>query len=114
MNAYEHGSLGIQANQKHKLMENDTYFETLLSLEQECTKQITVEISKTMYNEMSYIITKIYDEGEGFDTQILSKIFRNSHNFNGRGVFVSRQSSQGIYYNAKGNVVLYINKVEEI
>ena len=52
-----------------------------------------------------------YDEGEGFDTQILSQIFRNSKKFNGRGVLVSRKNSMGIYYNSKGNCVLFLNKI---
>ncbi|MFA6196835.1 MAG: SpoIIE family protein phosphatase [Sulfurimonas sp.] len=111
MNAYEHGNLNINTQTKHQLLENDTYFETLQNKEKGCTKKITVALHKVNYNSSTYIITKICDEGDGFDTQILSKIFRNSHNFNGRGVFVSRQLSQGIYYNAKGNTVLYINKI---
>ena len=57
------------------------------------------------------MVTQITDEGDGFDTQILSEIFRNSKIFNGRGVFISRKNSLGIYYNTKGNLVLYINKI---
>ena len=63
------------------------------------------------HNSYTYIVTQISDEGDGFDTQMLSEIFRNSAAFNGRGVFVSRKNSLGIYYNAKGNSVLFLNKV---
>jgi hypothetical protein len=66
---------------------------------------------KIQHCDSSYIITKIVDEGNGFDTQVLSEIFRNSDTFNGRGVFVSRKNSLGIYYNAKGNSVLFLHKV---
>lgn len=59
----------------------------------------------------TYVITKIIDEGDGFDTNILSEIFRNKALFNGRGVFVSRRSSLGIYYNQKGNEVLFLHKI---
>jgi hypothetical protein len=59
----------------------------------------------------TYIITSILDEGNGFDTNILSEIFRNKAKFNGRGVFVSRRSSLGIYFNAKGNEVLFLHKL---
>lgn len=111
MNAYEHGNLGIDKREKHKLLDNDTYLETLLQKEQECDKNIHVTVSKLIYKDTKYIITIIEDEGDGFDTQILSEIFRNSHRFNGRGVFVSRKNSLGIYYNTKGNVVLYLNKL---
>jgi len=111
MNAYEHGSLGIDAARKHQLLDDDIYFETLQKEESECTKYITVQVHKIVYESVSYIITQISDEGDGFDTQILSEIFRNGAKFNGRGVFVSRKNSLGIYYNSKGNSVLYLNKI---
>jgi len=97
-NAYEHGNLGITSEKKHMLLENDEYFETLLEKEKECFKKITVKIDKMKNLSTTYIITQIFDEGVGFDTQILSEIFRNSQKFNGRGVFVSRQSSLGILF----------------
>ena len=111
MNAYEHGNLGITAFEKNSLLENDIYFDTLLEKEKDCTKKITVQLNKVKYGADTYIITQISDEGEGFDTQLLSQIFRNSRTFNGRGVFVSRKNSWGIYYNQRGNSVLYLNKV---
>jgi hypothetical protein len=111
MNAYEHGSLGLDSKTKHKYLEDDIYFEKLIELEENCTKEISVEIYKVKELESEYVITKICDEGDGFDTQILSQIFRNSKKFNGRGVFVSRRNSMGIYYNSKGNCVLFLNKI---
>jgi len=111
MNAYEHGNLSINASEKHTLIEDDRYLDTLMKLQKICTKKINVSISKIEYNSSSYIITKIEDEGDGFDTQILSKIFRNVKSFNGRGVYLSRSSSLGIYYNEKGNSVLFLHKI---
>ena len=111
MNAYEHGNLGIDSKTKHKLIDDDVYFEVLKEKEQSCDKKIDVKVSKLDYNSSSYIITQITDEGEGFDTQILSEIFRNAKTFNGRGVFVSRSNSLGIYYNSKGTSVLYLHKI---
>lgn len=112
MNAYEHGNLGVLPQEKNILMESDTYFDTLLEREKKSTKAITVDIHRIFYDSYIYVITQITDEGDGFDTQILSTIFRNSQTFNGRGVFVSRQSSLGIFYNNKGNSVLYLHKIE--
>ncbi len=114
MNALEHGNLGINSATKHKLLDEDTYFETIAEMEKSCTKKIKVRVNKIEHIDTDYIITQITDEGEGFDTQILSEIFRNSVTFNGRGVFVSRKNSLGIYYNAKGNSVLYLNKIEKV
>jgi len=111
MNAYEHGNLGIDKQYKHALLDEDIYFETLLEKEQNCDKFIEVTVSKIVYKNTTYIITLIEDEGDGFDTHTLSEIFRNSHTFNGRGVFVSRKNSLGIYYNEHGNSVLYLNKL---
>ena len=110
MNAYEHGNLGIDSKTKHMLIDNDTYFETLKATEIECTKKVHVKVSELKCKHTTYIITQITDEGEGFDTQILSKIFRNAKTFNGRGVFVSRSNSLGIYYNSTGTSVLYLHK----
>ena len=111
MNAYEHGNLGIDSKTKHLYLKEDIYFEKLSELEQTCTKKIFVSVYKLEEDSSTYIVTKIFDEGKGFDTQILSQIFRNAHKFNGRGVFVSRKNSMGIYYNSTGNCVLFLNKV---
>jgi len=112
MNAYEHGNLAISTEKKHKLIEEDKYFEFLHEKELECKKKIDVKVSRLCYKEICYVITQISDEGNGFDTQMLSTIFRNQQRFNGRGVFVSRRNSLGIYYNTKGNSVLYLNKID--
>jgi len=111
MNAYEHGNLGIDSKQKHRYMEEDKYFDVLKELEAQTDKNIEVEVYKIIEPDSEYIVTKICDEGEGFDTQILAHIFRNSKKFNGRGVFVSRKNSMGIYYNTKGNCVLFLTKL---
>lgn len=113
MNAYEHGNLGIDAGSKHILIENDEYFDTLLEKEKKTNKKISVKVDRVKHNSYSYIITQITDEGDGFDTQLLSEIFRSSQTFNGRGVFISRKNSLGIYYNSKGNSVLFLNKVSK-
>lgn len=112
MNAYEHGNLGVDAITKHGLMENDTYFTALEELEKQCLKEINVCVGTLHYNNNRYIVTTIMDEGNGFDTQILTKIFRDKKNFNGRGVYISRQSSLGIYYNTTGTHVLFLHKIE--
>jgi len=111
MNAYEHGNLNIDSLTKHKLIHEDTYYETLQEKEKGCKKKIDVKVSTIIYESLSYVVTQITDEGDGFDTQILSEIFRNAQTFNGRGVFISRKNSLGIYYNSQGNSVLYLNKI---
>ena len=111
MNAFEHGNLEISSFEKNKLLEEDIYFDTLREMQKNCSKKIYVTLHKIQHRQETYIVTKIKDEGKGFDTRILSKVFRNARTFNGRGVFVSRSSSLGIYYNYDGNSVLFLHKL---
>ncbi|MDT8338169.1 MAG: response regulator [Sulfurimonas sp.] len=112
MNAYEHGNLGLDTKTKHRLLSEDIYFTTLQELQKNCKKKITVTIDTIESNSHRYIATLIKDEGEGFNTDILHEIFKDRKNFNGRGIYISRQSSLGLYYNSKGNSVLYLHKIE--
>jgi len=111
MNAYEHGCLKISTKEKNKLIEDDIYFETLTEKESLYNKNIQVNVNKVKYESSTYILTQIIDEGDGFDTNILTDIFRFRHAYNGRGVFISRNNSLGIYYNEIGNSITIINKV---
>lgn len=112
MNAYEHGNLGINKNQKHQLIEKDGYFTYLAHHEKECHKKIniTLHVSSNPAGE-KYLFTCIEDEGKGFDTAILSTIFGLRKSFNGRGIFMSRRATLGIYFNAKGNLVMFVTKL---
>jgi len=111
MNAFEHGNLGLNSDVKHTLLSEDTYFTTLEEMQKHCTKKIIVRVNTVEYNSNKYILTHITDEGDGFDTQILAELFRQTNAFNGRGVFISKKSSMGIYYNSLGNAVLFLHKV---
>ncbi|MDA7818243.1 fused response regulator/phosphatase [Sulfurimonas sp.] len=111
MNAFEHGNLGISSKQKHRLIEDDTYISTIEALQNKCNKQITVSIHKIQCFESTYLATQISDKGDGFDTQTLNSILKNQAQNNGRGVYISKKSSSGIYYNNKGNCVLFLHKM---
>lgn len=112
MNAYEHGNLAIDKEEKHKLIESERYFEFLAKKEKESDKKIYVKVFMTSNtNDERYLLTWIEDEGKGFSTEVLSTIFGIQKNFNGRGIFMSKRSSLGIYYNDKGNGVLFITKI---
>ena len=111
MNAYEHGNLGITSHEKNKLLQNDEYFDELKKREKQTDKKIVVKVDRIKNITSEYIVTQIQDDGDGFDTKILETIFRNTQKFNGRGVYVSRKNSMGIYYNLKGNSVLFLNKI---
>lgn len=104
MNAYEHGNLGLRAKQKHKLMADDKYFDFLAKEELTCKKKIYIEV----YKYKDSLIVQIRDEGDGFDTKILSKIFGFKKSFNSRGILMSRNATAGIYYNETANMISFI------
>ncbi|MDD5053419.1 MAG: response regulator [Sulfuricurvum sp.] len=111
MNAYEHGNLGIGSQAKHELIAKDSYIDILMEREIYCVKQIDVKIYLIEKETNRYLVTQITDEGAGFDTKTLSKIFRNTAQYNGKGVYLSRQASMGLYYNKVGNSVMFLHKI---
>jgi len=112
LNAHEHGNLGIDYEQKHKMIEDGSYWDYLETQETTVDKNIMINLYKVKYHDnQSYLLTNIIDEGEGFNTQILSTILRNRDGFNGKGVYISHKLSAGIYYNKKGNDVTFIHKL---
>ncbi len=108
MNAYEHGSIGIKHEEKHELIENDTYHEALIKMEKECKKHIYITFASLYYCKKYFILTVIKDEGEGFNLNITDRAIENQFDyFNGRGVIISKLQADELYYNLKGNEVMY-------
>lgn len=112
MNAFEHGNLGISLEEKHMLLKSTEYYELLKERSKVCSKTIAISLGKIDYNGSVYILTSIEDQGDGFDTKILDKSFKNAQSYNGRGIYLSRMNSYAIYYNQKGNKVLFLTKCE--
>ncbi|MDY0116730.1 MAG: SpoIIE family protein phosphatase [Sulfurimonadaceae bacterium] len=112
LNAFEHGNLGISNSDKHNAIANGDYWDMIEQLEKDCDKSIDIAIYTVHHLKNDYIITTITDEGEGFDTSVLRDILFKKENFNGRGVFISKRFSNGIYYNSIGNSILIINKID--
>lgn len=113
MNALEHGNLGINKADKHKLLQEGTYYDFIDDIEKTCTKKIHIKVDKIKHSNNFYIITTITDSGKGFDTCDLRGTFTNISKLklNGRGIYMAREYSLGIYFNQKGNSVIFIHKV---
>lgn len=113
MNALEHGNLGINKADKHRLLQEGTYYDLIDDIEKTCNKKINVTVNKIKHANSFYIITNITDTGEGFDTNELRGSFTkiSKLKFNGRGIYMAREYSLGIYFNQKGNSVIFIHKV---
>ena len=114
MNAYEHGNLQIDAKEKQSYLQEDIYFDKLQELEKKRSgKKIEVKIYLCNETSTRYLVTQICDDGEGFDLQAVNQLHKNSNNFNGRGIFISNKNTLAIYYNPKGNCVVFFKELKE-
>lgn len=104
-NAYEHGNLAISFEDKEKLLEDGKYMDFLKNAKSD--KKIYLCLSKLMYNNNLYLIVKITDEGEGFDIKQ-----KKTALYNGRGLLMSYRICDGVFYNPKGNFVIFIKEIK--
>ena len=109
MNAYEHGNLGIDKQLKAELLKKSKYLATLKEIEKESNKKIEVAVYK-LINSATYIGVEICDEGEGFNIEKIKNI--NINGVNGRGILMSNKNAD-IYYNKKGNCLLFVMETGE-
>jgi serine phosphatase RsbU (regulator of sigma subunit)/anti-sigma regulatory factor (Ser/Thr protein kinase) len=111
INAYEHGSLGISLEEKREAVVEDTYDELLESREKERKGKIKITVLIVEDRDKILITTKIKDNGNGFDTEILeNSMFKNrgaAIKESGLGILNSSLIAEEIVYNFKGNEVLF-------
>ncbi len=109
MNAIEHGVLGITYPQKNALLESYMYEEYLEeaigNLENVEDKKIAVSYEEILINEAKAVIIRISDNGDGFDvaTTLKTLSFDKNIRFNGRGILMSDNILDALFYNDKGN-----------
>ncbi len=113
MNAYEHGNLGISFELKDRLMQEGTYDEYIKNhsnLSENLAKNITVKVEKSHSIQNNFLQITIIDEGDGFDVAKVFKYLNFTQNlkYNGRGILMSENLSDGVFYNFKGNEVSVI------
>ncbi|KJR41951.1 response regulator receiver domain-containing protein [Candidatus Magnetoovum chiemensis] len=115
MNAYEHGNLGINFEQKIELIASGEYENYLMNKENQVNKKIKVIISLNEESDKTLLISKVQDEGNGFDLAILNEIDENSKRFSGRGIKIAKTLTDILLYNKTGNealLMLNLNKGE--
>jgi len=107
MNAFEHGSLNINLNQK--LLKIDKYDQYISDIEKTVDKNIYIELKFFLINGKKVFQTTIKDEGDGFLTDVIKNtIFEKQiPNEAGRGILISKQMVDLFYYNSKGNEVSF-------
>ncbi|MBF0506812.1 MAG: PAS domain S-box protein, partial [Nitrospirae bacterium] len=111
MNAYEHGSLNIDLEQKGRLVRDDTYQDYLLDAEKGLTKKIDITLSLQELNGEEYLMLTVTDEGKGFDTSPLRAWSPDFSSLNGRGIQMVLCSSDELFYNRAGNEVTLLKRL---
>lgn len=113
INAIEHGNLEITSEEKTNYLLQGNYDQFLkerLKNPAYCNKKIIIEY-KLIDNAVLY---KITDEGKGFDVEkYLSKKEVNLDSFHGRGIFITKNAFDKVYYNKKGNSVVLIKNFQK-
>jgi serine phosphatase RsbU (regulator of sigma subunit) len=109
MNAVEHGALNISYTQKHALLEShgyEEYLEDAISkLEDAENKKIFVSFEEILLKGRKAVIIKVRDGGNGFDVGTTLKALSLNKNlrFNGRGILMSDNVLDALFYNEIGN-----------
>ncbi len=109
MNAIEHGTLNISYTQKHALLESHSYEEYLddaiSKLEDTKSNKITVCFEEILLKNRKAVIIKVKDGGNGFDVGTTLKALSLDKNlrFNGRGILMSDNVLDALFYNEVGN-----------
>ncbi len=116
-NAVEHGNLGITYNQKRALIVNGEYDEYLQNrLEEKNDRAIFIDTYELKVKDDTILIIVVLDEGDGFNVASVLKLVKSTDmsNFNGRGIKMANDNTDGIYYNIAGNRAVIIKKLGSI
>ena len=107
LNAVEHGNLGINYDEKSKLMSEDSWLDEVqhrLSLPENMEKKVLIQYKR----QATKITLHIKDEGKGFDWHNFMEIQSDRATDNhGRGIALARMLSfDDIKYEGTGNEVI--------
>lgn len=109
MNALEHGILNISYTHKHVLLESHIYDEfleeSIQRIENAPEKKIKISLEEVLLKNRKAVIIRIKDKGSGFDvgTTLKSLSLDKNLRFNGRGILMSDNVLDALFYNEAGN-----------
>ncbi|MCV6607352.1 MAG: SpoIIE family protein phosphatase [Campylobacterales bacterium] len=118
LNSIEHGNIGISFDLKKELLEKNTfreYMNRMTSVKEIKDKKVIIRVRIFNYKNDRIITIKITDEGDGFDASNYLKYlnFEKSHDrLHGRGILMTENLNDGIFYNKKGNEATLIKIVK--
>lgn len=119
LNALEHGNIGINSDDKNRLLyarEYESYLKKRMNEDDIYDKKIGFEVFFSEHEDESIIGVAVSDEGSGFDVckTIKEITVQNGIHLGGRGLKVSELYTNGIYFNRIGNeAVLFLTTKEE-
>jgi len=119
LNAVEHGVFGISYEGKKCLTEAGEYEEYLASLissEKGKNHIVKIGVEECVLKNSNTLCVEIKDYGRGFDvSSFINKYYNCTDNclVSGRGIVMSREACDGVYYNQKGNEVLILKHLNK-
>lgn len=109
MNAYEHGSLGVERLTKDRLIQEDSYDEYLAS-QGRVDRRIRVALKRYDQEDLAILSCEIEDEGAGFDAQELLQNLRNEPETltSGRGIKLTKRLVDHLSFKKEGRVAHFL------
>ena len=105
LNAYEHGSLGIDTGAKHRLLDEGLYFEHLLELESAVETPIALSVALQAEGASRLLRVTITDSGPGFCQDAPDYGGEDSMLLHGRGLKMIRKYSDACFFSEEGNTL---------
>jgi len=126
MNALEHGNLGLNFQEKQNLIASNEYDDFLKNA---CEKgsdnydkkiRVKYEFQKESSDRPGILLLSVTDEGKGFTPANLFKFhtfdgnlcYVDKASYNGRGIFISDNILDGLYYNEEGNCAFLLKIIK--
>ncbi|MBL8994066.1 MAG: ATP-binding protein, partial [Spirochaetia bacterium] len=109
INAVEHGNLGIDSEEKEKLLDAGTYAEILSKKVRENLQPVHVLLT----NDREKIVIQITDQGKGFDHRARVE-GKKELTLSGRGISIARHYFDEVNYSGTGNSVALVKYLKPL
>lgn len=106
VNAVEHGNLGIDGEEKERLLASGRYENELLSRARDCEKPVTLVLER----DRTQARIRVTDQGYGF-RRALSSFGRGLTALSGRGIAIARHHFDSVRFNPAGNSVTLVKRL---
>ncbi len=108
LNAYEHGSLAINEQEKRRLLEGSDYMEWLAQRESALDSTIAIHLCQGESEGHPWLRARVRDPGQGFRPRKPNPGGSEFASLNGRGLRLMEKYSDTLYFNEQGNEVSFI------